>query len=146
MRTTLVQTIKRLNLRADTNPLYLAFNLCICIYLSAITLPLIKEALQSGDKNSIHLHILHYLFMWSVLTAFFYLSLCIVYCFNLCNLFLKTRKYENKILRRLAKSGSNIKDPRAILKISESFRRTNAKKDKLFLSKKKPKHKTHAAN
>ncbi|SOB51097.1 conserved hypothetical protein [Pseudomonas lundensis] len=143
MRTTLSQTIKRLNLRADTNPFYLAFNLCICIYLSALTLPLIKEALQLGDKNSIYLHILHYLFVGSFLTAFFYLSLCIVYCLNLCKLFLKTRKHENKILRKLAKSGSNLKDPRVISKISERFKRTNAKDDTIFLANKKAKHDNH---
>ena len=141
MRTTLSQTIKRLNLRADTNPFYLAFNLCICIYLSALTLPLIKENLQSGDKNSIYLHILHYLFMWSFLTAFFYLSLCIAYCFNLCKLFLKTRIHENHILRGLAISGKNLKDPKLILKISGDFRKYNTKTDALFLANKKAEHK-----
>ena len=141
MRTTLVQTIKRLNLRADTNPIYLTFNLCICIYLSALTLPLIKEALKSGDRNSIYLLILHYLFMWSFLTAFFYLSLCIAYCFNLCKLFLKTRKHENHILRGLAISGKNLKDPKLILKISRDFRKHNTKTDALLIANKKFKHK-----
>ncbi|WP_124399740.1 hypothetical protein [Pseudomonas synxantha] len=82
----------------------------------------------------------------SLVTAIYFLARCIAYIFNLYTLFRKTRKHENKILRKLAKSGSNLKDPRVISKISESFRRTNAKKDKLFLSKKKSEHKTHVAN
>ena len=146
MRTTLVQTIKRLNLRADTNPIYLTFNLCICIYLSALTLPLIKEALKLGDRNSIYLLILHYLFMWSFLTAFFYLSLCIAYLFNLCKLFLKTRMHENNILRRIALSGKNLKDQRLIMKISMDFIKHNTKIDALYLANKKSEHKKQFKN
>lgn len=63
--------------------------------------------------------------------------------FNLYTLFRKTRIHENKILRKLAKSGSNLKDPRVISKISERFKRTNAKDDTIFLANKKAKHENH---
>ena len=143
MRTTLVQTIKRLNLRSDTNPFYLASNLCICIFLSALIFSFIIEALLLGDKNSLYLYSLHQIFMLSLVTAIYFLARCIAYMFNLYTLFRKTRKHENKILRKLAKSGSNLKDPSVISKFSERFKRTNAKDDLIFLAKKKAKHENH---
>lgn len=143
MRTTLSQTIKRLNLRADTNPFYLASNLCICIFLSALIFSFIIEALLSGDKNSLYLYSLHQIFMLSLVTAIYFLARCIAYMFNLYTLFRKTRIHENKILRKLAKSGSNLKDPRVISKISERFKKTNTKDDTIFLANKKAKHENH---
>jgi hypothetical protein len=146
MRTTLVQTINRINLRTSNHPLYMILNLCINIFLAALILSFIKEELLSPNKDSTYLFILHNVFLLSFVRVLYTIACCTIYSLKLYTLFKNTRKHENKILRRLAKSGSNLKDPRVISKISESFRRTNAKKDKLFLAKKKSEHKTHVAN
>ena len=124
----------------------MVLNLCIHIFLAALTLSFIKEELLSLDKDSTYLFILHNVFLFSFVRALYTIACCIIYSLKLYTLFKNTRKHENKTLRRLAKSGLNLNDPRVISKISESFRRTNSKKDKLFLAKKKSEHKTHVVN
>lgn len=49
--------------------------------------------------------------------------------------------HENNILRRIALSGKNLKDPRLMVKISRDFRKYNTRTDALFLANKKVEHK-----
>ena len=141
MRTTFVQTIKRINLRTANNPIHLIINFLIFILLETLTFSLIKEAVQSGDTNSIYAYTLHHIFLFSFVMAIYYHVRCLIFLFNFLNLFLKTRTHENKILRDLAILGKNLKDPRLILKISRDFRKYNTRTDALFLANKKAEHK-----
>lgn len=79
--------------------------------------------------------------MFSLVMAIYYHVRCLIYLFNLYTLFLKTRTHENHILRGLAISGKNLKDPKSILKISQDFRKHNTKTDALFIANKKSEHK-----
>lgn len=140
MRTTLLQTIKRINLRTANNLIYMIINFFIFILLETLTFSFIKEAVQSGDTNSIYVYTLHHIFMFSLVMAIYYHVRCLIYLFNLYTLFLKTRIHENHILRRLAISGKNLKDQKLILKISRDFRKHNTKTDALFIANKKSEH------
>lgn len=147
MRTTLLQTTKRINLRTSNHPIYMILNLCICTLLAAFILSFIKEELLSPDKDTTYLFILHNVFLLNFAKALYTVACCIIYLFNLHTLFRKTRNHENKILMRLKKSGSNLNDPRVISKISEHFRKTNAKDDTTFIANKnKSEHETHVSN
>lgn len=116
-------------------------NFFIFILLETLTFSFIKEAVQSGDTNSIYVYTLHHIFMFSLVMGIYYHVRCLIYLFNLYTLFLKTRIHENHILRGLAISGKNLKDQKLILKISRDFRKYNTKTDALFLANKKAKHK-----
>jgi len=146
MRTTLTQTIKRINLRTSNHPIYMILSLCIEIFLAALTLTFIKEELLSPDKDTIYLFILHNFFLLSFARALCTIACCIIYSLKVYTLFRNTRKLENKILKRLAKSRLNLNDPIVISKISKSFSRSNDKKDNLFLTKKKLEQKTQMEN
>jgi len=56
---------------------------------------------------------------------------------SLFNLFSRTRKYENRYLRRYTKSGKDVNEPKLRLEISERFKEKNSKDDALFIANKK---------
>ena len=152
MRTTLLQTLSRMEKRENgalKKSLLLAMLLIALMFLtyhlqvaysgtSLIPMPSDPaQALNMLAFESLFQHLLFCVFYSMgvvvcgiILSIGFYIALFI-------NLFISTRKYENRVLRRYTKSGIDLNEPKVRLEISERFRENNSKDDALFIADKK---------
>ena len=152
MRTTLLQTLSRMEIRENgalKKSLLLATFLIVFMFLtyliqaayfqkSLIPLPSDPvEAFQILAFESLFQHLLFCVFYSMgvvVCGTTFFIALHLA---SLFNLFSNTRKYENRCLRRYTKSGIDVNEPKVRLEISEKFKENNSKDDALFIADKK---------
>lgn len=152
MRTTLLQTLSRMEKRENgalKKSLLLAMLLIALMFLTyhlqvaysgTSLIPLPSDPVEA-------FHMLAFESLFQNLLFFVFYSMGVVLCGtiffivlhleSLFNLFSRTRKYENRCLRRYTKSGKDVNEPKLRLEISERFKENNSKDDALFIANKK---------
>ncbi|WP_153050268.1 hypothetical protein [Pseudomonas sp. MF4836] len=152
MRTTLLQTLSRMETRENgalNKSLLLATFLIAFMFLTyLIQAAYFQKSLIPLPSDPVEaFHMLAFESLFQNLLFFVFYSMGVVLCGtiffivlhleSLFNLFSRTRKYENRCLRRYTKSGIDLNEPKVRLEISESFRENNSKDDALFIADKK---------
>lgn len=142
MKTTLLQNAIRASTRTQINPIFaaLAFGtiyiLIYAIYNSALLESTTTELLKSERSNLTYMNLMLLPLFFLYATGVLIFINLLYYHFSLLHLSLTTSLYENRLISKYIKSGSDLNDYATRLEIAKLFEEKNKKDDAQYLLEK----------